>query len=331
VCGHYPIYTSGEHGDNSELISTLQPLISKFNVSVYLAGHDHLSGHLQYDNIEYFIAGGGAMVDPLGDVKSVATDVWYGEGYSAFSVLQVTAETLTIKFVHWNGSEMYNYTLRNPRHPVFFNVPPTPSPTFGPKPRLPGSLFSELFGESIPYSYVYITVAAGSVAGLLVSIILWPHRKTRRGKRKSHTKKNKTYTTVPGTPSGHEGGVIDAQCSYSPSEEVSPSTCKNRLVKPFKRRHVYSPVGRSLLNSSSPPRDDHYLNNPSEVNHFASPNRLCSAGDALIGKLSGNINEGRAGHSHRRTKSNGTLDLDSPSDKSTAFGHIKSFSYAENV
>lgn len=47
VVGHYPIFSSGEHGDTSELLTYLQPLIEEFNVSAYIAGHDHISEHLR--------------------------------------------------------------------------------------------------------------------------------------------------------------------------------------------------------------------------------------------------------------------------------------------
>lgn len=43
VAGHYPIFSIGEHGDNSELQSYLQPLLRRYNVDAYFCGHDHLS------------------------------------------------------------------------------------------------------------------------------------------------------------------------------------------------------------------------------------------------------------------------------------------------
>jgi 3',5'-cyclic AMP phosphodiesterase CpdA len=47
VAGHYPIFSRGEHGDMSELIGNLLPLLIQYNVSLYLCGHDHISEHLQ--------------------------------------------------------------------------------------------------------------------------------------------------------------------------------------------------------------------------------------------------------------------------------------------
>ena len=53
VVGHYPIYSSGEHGDISELKEYLLPLLLKYNVHAYFCGHDHISEHLRYE-IETF-------------------------------------------------------------------------------------------------------------------------------------------------------------------------------------------------------------------------------------------------------------------------------------
>jgi hypothetical protein len=46
MCGHYPIFGVGSHGDTNELIQRLQPLVEKYGVNAYLSGHDHLSSHL---------------------------------------------------------------------------------------------------------------------------------------------------------------------------------------------------------------------------------------------------------------------------------------------
>ena len=219
VCGHYPIYTSGEHGDSSELVTYLQPLIAKYNVSMYLAGHDHLSGHLQHEGIEYFIAGGGAMVDPLGDDASVATDVWYGVGYAAFSVLQVTSNTLAMKFIHWNGTEMYHYTLRNPRrNATLFSMTQPPSAALTAAPSAgPGTGRSSrtLTFPKVSPPLLYIAVAAGSLTGLMLSILFFPFDKRKKTKRKGSGKKSKKYSSLPATP--HRLELPSTDSTQSPS------------------------------------------------------------------------------------------------------------------
>lgn len=46
VAGHYPIVSPGKHGDNSELVQNLLPLLVKYKVNVYYCGHDHINAHM---------------------------------------------------------------------------------------------------------------------------------------------------------------------------------------------------------------------------------------------------------------------------------------------
>lgn len=47
VFGHYPIFTSGIHGDNLKLAQELLPILTKHRVSAYVSGHDHNNQHIQ--------------------------------------------------------------------------------------------------------------------------------------------------------------------------------------------------------------------------------------------------------------------------------------------
>jgi hypothetical protein len=86
MAGHYPIYSSGEHGDNDDLISALQPLLGKYKVHMYYCGHDHMSAHYSRNNsshsgtnsgdkwtTHHFIAGGGSSHrSPITDSHAIA-------------------------------------------------------------------------------------------------------------------------------------------------------------------------------------------------------------------------------------------------------------------
>lgn len=89
VVGHYPIYSAGDHCDNSDLITYIKPLLHKYKVHAYISGHDHISEHLQVDGMEYFVAGAGSMQDSL-KCTSAANLLWSGTGYSAFAFADVT-------------------------------------------------------------------------------------------------------------------------------------------------------------------------------------------------------------------------------------------------
>ena len=47
MCGHYPVFSVGSHGDTDELQENLLPLLEAYGVDVYFSGHDHLSAHLR--------------------------------------------------------------------------------------------------------------------------------------------------------------------------------------------------------------------------------------------------------------------------------------------
>ena len=41
VGGHYPVYSAGMHGNTQILIDNLTPIFKKYDVTAFLAGHDH--------------------------------------------------------------------------------------------------------------------------------------------------------------------------------------------------------------------------------------------------------------------------------------------------
>lgn len=60
VMGHHPIYSSGEHGCNPGLQKTLEPLLVKNGVDLYLAGHDHEYERFKPINgVQHIVSGGG--------------------------------------------------------------------------------------------------------------------------------------------------------------------------------------------------------------------------------------------------------------------------------
>jgi len=58
VSGHYPIWSVCEHGPTSSLVSYLKPLLEKYRVSVYFAGHDHCEQHVDEGiGVQYHVVG----------------------------------------------------------------------------------------------------------------------------------------------------------------------------------------------------------------------------------------------------------------------------------
>lgn len=60
VALHYPIFNSGEHElDELGLKTTLIPLLEKYKVSAVFSGHDHDYERSSFNNIYFFVTGGG--------------------------------------------------------------------------------------------------------------------------------------------------------------------------------------------------------------------------------------------------------------------------------
>jgi hypothetical protein len=60
VMGHHPIYSSGLHGDNKGLIKTLEPILVRHSVPLYLAGHDHnYERFALIKGVQHLVSGGG--------------------------------------------------------------------------------------------------------------------------------------------------------------------------------------------------------------------------------------------------------------------------------
>lgn len=67
VFGHHPIYSSGHYGTNQEFVKNLTPLFQKYNVQLYINGHDHNYERTRAINsTTYLTCGAGAGVRPVG-------------------------------------------------------------------------------------------------------------------------------------------------------------------------------------------------------------------------------------------------------------------------
>jgi len=64
VMGHYPLYSSGGHGNNPELLHLLEPLFHKYGVDMYLCGHDHHLEHVTELDTHYIVSGASSRYYP---------------------------------------------------------------------------------------------------------------------------------------------------------------------------------------------------------------------------------------------------------------------------
>ncbi|CAN5241320.1 metallophosphoesterase [soil metagenome] len=104
VFGHHPVFSGGEHGDTSDLVRDLKPLLDRYGVQAYVNGHDHDLQHIDRDGIAYVCTGAGASVRT---VKSV-TGTRFARSQVGFTAYRLTPDRLTIDFIDDRGVLMHS-------------------------------------------------------------------------------------------------------------------------------------------------------------------------------------------------------------------------------
>jgi hypothetical protein len=93
------------------LIRDWDPLFRKYNVNVYMAGHDHDLQHLEFEGhpTSVFLSGGGGA-----DLYTLKVDPSqrgpYAQKVYGFSHLSVTARQMTLRHLDQNGRTLHAFT-----------------------------------------------------------------------------------------------------------------------------------------------------------------------------------------------------------------------------
>lgn len=120
VGGHYPIYSICEHGPTSELITDVKPLLEKYNVTAYIAGHDHCMEYLTTgDGLDHHGIGSAHENDPS-TAHSTAVPAnslkWHNEGTDGgFASFEVKATGLVVRHHQGDGSVAFVTPPHPPR------------------------------------------------------------------------------------------------------------------------------------------------------------------------------------------------------------------------
>ncbi len=99
VYGHHPIYSTGvEHGDTPEMIHDVLPLLTKYGVNVYFAGHDHNLEYLKpKGDLHFFVSGAGGH-NPRVMGRDTGRRAWAVGMTPGFAVLDADAGSLVVSF-----------------------------------------------------------------------------------------------------------------------------------------------------------------------------------------------------------------------------------------
>jgi tartrate-resistant acid phosphatase type 5 len=104
VLGHHTIYSGGEHGDNESMRYLLEPLLTKYKVDFYLAGHDHDLELLKSMNgVHYVVSGAGGKHR---DVRWRENTLFAATNLG-FTFFRISPNEAVIEFLSRNGSLEY--------------------------------------------------------------------------------------------------------------------------------------------------------------------------------------------------------------------------------
>ncbi len=111
VVGHHPMYTGGTRTDGYDtkaIRSSLGPLLKKYKVDVYLAGHEHSLQHIYHEGPLHHIISGAASEKTkavlIPGSKMAASEY----GFFTFSVL---ADKMIIQAIDYTGKTIYRTTI----------------------------------------------------------------------------------------------------------------------------------------------------------------------------------------------------------------------------
>jgi hypothetical protein len=107
VCiAHHPLFNNGKHKDDKYLINNWGPLLKKYNVELYLTGHDHNLQHLEIADwsTSFCISGGGGQ-STYGMQRTDRGP--FASASFGFATLRFTPETLSVRFFDKVGKELH--------------------------------------------------------------------------------------------------------------------------------------------------------------------------------------------------------------------------------
>lgn len=109
VCAHHPVYScSGKHGDTAALVATIEPLLEKYGVQIFLNGHEHDLQHLRVGAINYFCSGAGSATRPTSTDDRTLFSLGDTGGFMA---VKLTPEEFQGRFIDYTGKEVYAVTI----------------------------------------------------------------------------------------------------------------------------------------------------------------------------------------------------------------------------
>ncbi|CAF0755083.1 unnamed protein product [Brachionus calyciflorus] len=124
VAGHYPVWSVSEHGPTKILVDKLRPLLHKYKVNAYFAGHEHDMEHLSHtymnSTVEYIITGIANLpyysTEHLNDVPKDSLKYYWADIFQihgALALVEADLNAMNITYIKTNGEKLYQIKIKN--------------------------------------------------------------------------------------------------------------------------------------------------------------------------------------------------------------------------
>lgn len=108
VYGHHPFYSNGYHGDSTEMIDKVFPLLAQYGVDIYISGHDHdLQILAPVNGVHLHVNGAGSKLrDTLCKENSL-----YAASLLGFMTFRISHDQAVVSVVLHEGIIDYCYVI----------------------------------------------------------------------------------------------------------------------------------------------------------------------------------------------------------------------------
>ena len=109
MLGHHPVVANTTKSDQEQidLQLRLDPLLRKYGVDFYFAGHIHNFQHIQQQEspVNYFVTSSGSLSRPLKSTENTL----FTSPETGFTICAVSHSSFAVNFVNADGTIIYTY------------------------------------------------------------------------------------------------------------------------------------------------------------------------------------------------------------------------------
>ncbi len=111
VVGHHPLYTGGKRAEDKMWVRQhIEPLLTKHNVHMYFAGHEHDLQHIKNPDLptHHIISGSGSEVRETNMMEYSL----FAKSIQGFVASSITKDSIYNQYVDYQGSVIYQHTIK---------------------------------------------------------------------------------------------------------------------------------------------------------------------------------------------------------------------------